>query len=137
LAVLSTVLTAAAVQAAPTDETRTADYWREQGSATLKAALATHPNTRKAKKVILFVGDGNGVASVTATRIFDGQSRGQPGEENILSYERFPYVALSKTYNTNQQVPDSAGTMTAMMTGVKTRDGVISVAPEQPAGVCE
>ena len=116
--------------------TETSQYWRDQGRAALNAALAAQPNTNRAKNVILFVGDGNGVATVTATRIFDGQSRGEPGEENVLSYERFPHVALSKTYNTNQQVPDSAGTMSAMMTGVKTSDGVISIGPEATPGVC-
>ncbi|MEO0997267.1 MAG: alkaline phosphatase, partial [Pseudomonadota bacterium] len=87
-------------------------------------------NTGKARNVILFVGDGMGVATVTAARIFDGQSRGEPGEENVLSFERLPHLALIKTYNTNQQVSDSAGTATAMLTGIKTRAGVIAVGPE-------
>ena len=82
---------------------------------------------RSAKNVILFIGDGMGVSTVTAARIFDGQSKGLQGEEHELSFERFPNVALSKTYNTNQQVPDSAGTATAMFTGEKTRAGVISI----------
>jgi alkaline phosphatase len=50
-----------------------------------------------------------------------------PGEENWLAFERLPYLALAKTYNTNQQVPDSAGTMTAIVTGAKTRAGVLSL----------
>lgn len=87
-------------------------------------------NTRTAKNVILFVGDGMGVSTVTAARIFDGQTRGELGEENVLSFETFPHVALIKTYNTNQQVPDSAGTATAMHSGVKTRAGVIGIGPE-------
>ncbi len=65
-----------------------------------------------------------GVATVTAARILDGQSRGEPGEENFLAFERLPYLALSKTYSANQQTPDSAPTMNAMMTGVKTNDGI-------------
>jgi alkaline phosphatase len=80
-----------------------------------------------AKNVILFVGDGMGISTVTAARILEGQRRGESGEENLLSFERFPYVSLAKTYNTNQQTPDSAGTITAMVTGSKTRAGVISV----------
>ena len=44
----------------------------------------------------------------------------RPWGDHQLSFERFPAVALSKTYNTNQQTADSAGTMTAMITGVKT-----------------
>ncbi|MFN2238864.1 MAG: alkaline phosphatase [Thermoanaerobaculia bacterium] len=79
-----------------------------------------------AKNVILFVGDGMGVSTVTAARILEGQSRGGSGEEHLLSFETLPHIALSKTYTTNMQVSDSAGTMTAMVTGVKTRSGVLS-----------
>lgn len=94
------------------------------------------PKTGVAKNVILFVGDGMGVSTVTAARIFDGQSRGRTGEENSLAFESFPNVALIKTYNSNQQVPDSAGTASAMMTGIKTRAGVISVGPDAPRRDC-
>ena len=83
-----------------------------------------------ARNVILFIGDGMGVTTVTAARIFEGQSLGLNGEEHSLAFETFPHVALVKTYNTNQQVPDSAGTATAMMTGHKTRAGVINIGPQ-------
>ena len=62
------------------------------------------PVAPAAKNVILFVGDGMGVSTVTAIRILDGQQKGMPGEENVLSFEQFPHVALSKTYELNQQV---------------------------------
>ncbi len=93
-------------------------------------------NTSTARNVILFVGDGMGVATVTAARIFDGQTRGETGEENSLSFESFDHLALIKTYNTNQQVSDSAGTATAMLSGVKTRAGVIGVGPEPQRQDC-
>jgi hypothetical protein len=64
-----------------------------------------------------------GISTTTAARIFDGQSRDESGEENVLSWEKFPYTALSKTYNTDAQVPDSAGTATAFASGVKTDAG--------------
>lgn len=89
-----------------------------------------------AKNVILFIGDGMGISTVTAARIYDGQSRGETGEENLLSFEHFPNVALVKTYNTNQQVPDSAGTATAINTGVKTRAGATGVGPGSDIGNC-
>jgi alkaline phosphatase len=89
-----------------------------------------------ARNVILFIGDGMGVATVTAARIYDGQSQGMLGEEHWLAFERFPNVALVKTYNTNQQVPDSAGTATAMMTGHKTRAGVINIGPDAQRRSC-
>ena len=93
--------------------------------------------TPRARNVILFIGDGMGVTTVTAARIFDGQSKGLRGEEHELAFERFPNVALVKTYNSNQQVADSAGTVTAMMTGKKTRAGVVNVAPNVQRRDCD
>jgi len=98
--------------------------------------LSAEPGANPARNVILFIGDGMGVSTVTAARIYDGQSRGETGEENVLSFERFPHVALVKTYNSNQQVPDSAGTATAMNSGVKTRAGAIGVGPAARIGDC-
>ena len=76
-----------------------------------------------AKNVIMFLGDGMSIPTVTATRILEGQMRGDIGEKNQLSFEKFPFTALCKTYNTDQQVPDSAGTATAFLCGVKARRG--------------
>ncbi len=92
-----------------------------------KAKLFDQAGKGKAKNVILFVGDGMGVSTVTAARIFAGQLNGQTGEEYELAFDRFPFSGLAKTYNTNLQVPDSAGTMTALVTGVKTKAGVLSI----------
>lgn len=89
-----------------------------------------------AKNVILFIGDGMGVSTVTAMRIHVGQLAGGDGEEHVLPFETFPNVALVKTYNTNQQVPDSAGTATAIHTGRKTRAGVLNIGPDARRGNC-
>jgi alkaline phosphatase len=99
------------------------------------------PDTHKeepgqAKNVILFIGDGMGISTITATRIFDGQSKDMEGEENSLAFDNFENVALIKTYNTNAQVPDSAGTATAIMSGYKTNIGTINVRPGQKYEGC-
>jgi alkaline phosphatase len=104
-----------------------ANTWIDDGEAALAAAKKLHPEFRHAKNVILFVGDGMGISTITGSRIFEGQQKGQDGERNKLSFETLPYLALSKTYSANQQTPDSAPTMTAMVTGVKTNDGELSV----------
>lgn len=104
-----------------------AQFWLQEGAASLQQSLSMRPNLRQARNIILFVGDGMGVSTVTGARIFAGQRRGQSGERYQLSFERFPYLALSKTYSANQQTPDSAPTMTAIMTGVKTNDGLLSL----------
>lgn len=110
--------------------------WWHVGAAQLEDRLSVVPNTNTAKNVILFIGDGMGVSTVTAARIFDGQSRGETGEENSLAFERFPNIALVKTYNTDFQVPDSAGTASAINTGVKTDRGVISVTEHHQFSDC-
>ena len=110
-------------------------WYRDGTKSVLKSELLIK-NRLTAKNVILFVGDGMGISTVTAARILEGQMKGGYGEENILSFEKLPYVALSKTYNTNQQTPDSAGTMTAMMTGVKTKAGVIGIDQKAIRGDC-
>lgn len=112
------------------------DPWHEQGRAAIEAAKATQPIIRPAKNLILVIGDGMSVPTLTAGRIFEGQMRGESGEEHLLSFEEFPYTALSKTYNTNQQVPDSAGTATAYHSGVKTKAGVIGVNAESLRSDC-
>lgn len=108
-----------------------------QALAQRTALLATDGYTaRRAKNIILFVGDGMGVSTVTAARILEGQLRGQSGEENWLSFEWFPYTGFSKTYNVDAQTPDSAGTMTAMVTGVKTNMGVLGLNETAQRGHC-
>ncbi len=125
----------------------------EARSRTLDGAArgrAAGANAR-AKNVILFIGDGMGPSTVTAARIFEAQQRAkrhaesaggatlpgfEGGEENQLSFERFPATALVKTYNVNAQVPDSAGTATAMTTGTKTRIGVLGILPGQGPQDC-
>ena len=103
-------------------------------SASIEEAIADARG--KAKNVILFVGDGMGVSTVTAARILEGQRQGNSGEENLLAFESFPFSTLVKTYNVDAQVPDSAGTMTAMMSGVKTDAGVLGVDEDVQRGDC-
>ena len=111
----------------------TAAWWYRSGAARAAANGAMHG---RAKNVILFLGDGMSLTTVAAARILDGQRKGQPGEENQLAWERFPATALSKTYNTDSQTPDSAGTMSAITTGVKTFMGSIAVGPASRKDDC-
>uniref|UniRef100_A0A6I8NDH4 Alkaline phosphatase n=1 Tax=Ornithorhynchus anatinus TaxID=9258 RepID=A0A6I8NDH4_ORNAN len=112
-------------------------YWREQAQQTLRRALELQSlNTNVAKNVIMFLGDGMGVSTVTAARILKGQLDNKPGEETLLEMDKFPFVALSKTYNTNAQVPDSAGTATAYLCGVKANEGTVGVSAAVTRSQC-
>ncbi len=112
------------VPAASHPQGETPQWWYRAGAA---QAAGNGAMAGKAKNVILFLGDGMSLTTVAAARILEGQRHGNPGEENLLSWERFPATAFSKTYNTDSQTPDSAGTMTAITTGVKTHMGAIGV----------
>src|SRR5262245_60195620 len=103
------------------------DPWYRSGEDALGAALARKASDAPARNVIIFIGDGMSLSTVTAARILEGQLHGQSGEENALSFERLPWVGLSKTYSVNAQVSDSASTATAMLTGIKTKSEVLGV----------
>lgn len=77
-----------------------------------------------AKNVIFFVGDGMGVSTVSSTRVF------AVGVDGELIVDQMPFTALSRTATTDHITPDSAGTMTSMMTGVNTNSGLIGLGPE-------
>ena len=112
------------------------DSYFTAAQADLARRLAIQPNSGKAKNVIIMVGDGMSVATVTAARILEGQKRGADGESNNLSVDTFPYMALAKTYSHDGQVSDSAPTATAMVSGVKTRNDVIGVNQTVSVGDC-
>lgn len=112
------------------------DSYFTQAQAEMQAIMALQPNTGKAKNVILFVGDGMSIPTITASRIFDGQKKGVDGESNKLSFEKLPYLALSKTYTSDAQVADSAPTATAMTSGVKAPNGTIGVAQKAVYANC-
>jgi alkaline phosphatase len=121
------ISTFAQSQPFPTKRTETPETWKQNGINAIEQAKKVKLRKGKAKNVILFLGDGMGVSTLTASRIFEGQLRGESGEENRLSFEEFPYSALSKTYSTNQQTSDSAPTMSAIVSGIKTDEGILSV----------
>lgn len=104
--------------------------WFEESTATVAAAAAVGADDGEPRNVILFVGDGMGVSTATAARIL------AEGEEGWLAFEELPYTALSKTYSTDFQVADSAATGTAMMSGIKTDNGVINLDETVQPGVC-
>lgn len=94
LAVLST-LVVSSLHAAVVPDTQKNSSWFNEGQAAIQKQLALTPKNR-AKNVILFVGDGLGVSTITAGRIFAGQKLGISGEEHQLSFDRCPIAPKSK-----------------------------------------
>ena len=137
LASSSALAIAVAALAPASVHAQSENAWYQAGQAEIEAKLARQPVTGTAKNVILFLADGNGIGTEYATRVFQGQQAGGYGDENVMAKEAMPYLALSKTYNTNAQTPDSAGTAVAFLTGIKTKAGVIGVDETLRRAACE
>lgn len=73
-----------------------------------------------AKNVVLFLADAGGSSTIHAASLH------AHGEPNRLFLQRMPHIALSDTTTASHLVTDSAAGMTAIVTGARTHNGVIS-----------
>ena len=82
------------------------DFWMQKGKEELETAMKRlykirsdkdTSRIRRPKNVILFIGDGMSLTTVTAARIYRGQQKQQrSGEELYLAWEEFSETALLK-----------------------------------------
>jgi len=77
-------------------------------------------DSRPPENIILLIGDGMGVSQISAGKIVNGH----------LNMERFKYLGLLTTYSANKLVTDSAASATAMATGYKTNNKMLSLSPQ-------
>ena len=70
--------------------------WGDMAQSELDRALGVTPNTDVARNVILFLGDGMSISTVTASRILQGRQKDELGEGNYLAFEKFPNSGLMK-----------------------------------------
>ena len=75
---------------------------------------------RRAKNIILFLGDAGGIPTLNAASNY---GYNQPRK---LFVQNMPHIALSETSSASDWVSDSAAGMTAIVTGNKTHNGVIA-----------
>lgn len=85
----------------------------------------------RARNVILFLADAAGVSTLSAASLF------AYGEPLRLHIQQWPHLGLSETSPVDEFVSDSANGMSAIVTGVKTRNGVISQGPDAIRGEIE
>ncbi|MCT6568467.1 alkaline phosphatase, partial [Staphylococcus aureus] len=74
-------------------------------------ASAQTPQPQARKNVLFFLGDGMGITTMTAARIYG------VGEEGELTMDQLPETAFVHTFSNDGQVTDSAASMAAYMTG--------------------
>lgn len=76
------------------------------------------------KNVIILIGDGMGIAHVTAARIVQG------GPGSRLAMDSMSISGFVTTYSANSVVTDSAAAATAIATSTKTNNGTIGLTPD-------
>jgi alkaline phosphatase len=74
------------------------------------------------KNMLFFIGDGMGFQQVKAAGMYAN------GVDGSLSFEAFPYQAEMTTSSADSFITDSAAAATAMATGFKVNNGVVSMA---------
>ena len=84
------------------------------------AAENTIPENIIPENIILFIGDGMGVSQISAAKVVKGS----------LNLEQFKVSGLLTTYSSDSIITDSASAGTALATGYKTNNGVISLLPD-------
>ena len=94
--------------------------------AVLSGCASAPPQAPSAapKNIIFFLGDGMGMNTLTAARIY------AVGEDGELTLDTLPESAFVKTFSNDAQTTDSAASMTAYMTGKKVNNGVISMSTD-------
>lgn len=97
-------------------------------AAALMTVTADLAEAQEARNVIVFLGDAGGLPTLNAGGILAND------KPQSLYIHTMPYVALSDTSSANRWVTDSGAGMTAIMTGHKTNNSMVSVVPSGPNG---
>jgi alkaline phosphatase len=71
-------------------------YWLQLGQQLIDAEISKQKINKVAKNIVFFLGDGMSIPTVMAARIYKGQKDGKPGEETDMTFDKFPYIALSR-----------------------------------------
>lgn len=109
---------------APTPE-KLKGFWYDKNSRLIDEKLRNlkiePERLPRVKNVVLFVGDGMGTTTLTATRVFKNQRLNAANLlEHRLIFDDFPASAFVRTDSLNSLIPESAAAATALFCGVKT-----------------
>jgi len=72
------------------------EKWYDDARKNIEHILNRRLNGGLARNIIMFLGDGMGISTVTAGRILKGQLQGNNGEEEVTIMESLDHVGLSK-----------------------------------------
>lgn len=123
---------------APTVKEKDKLYWYNRNFELIKQRISFFnlkpENLVRVKNVILFIGDGMGLTTVTSSRVYKRQK--SRDSEARLSFDEFPASALIQTDTANSQISESAAAATALFCGVKTNFENLGVDSSAGRNVC-
>lgn len=99
------------------------------GALSSRGPVNNSYNGKPAKYVFLFIGDGMGLPQVSSAEVYAGAMKGgkYPDAPRSLSFTAFAAQGLTTTHDATSFITDSASAGTAIATGNKTLNGVISM----------
>ncbi|KAG5670136.1 hypothetical protein PVAND_000418 [Polypedilum vanderplanki] len=116
------LLTLATCRNAPTTKTNIHDksYWYDKNYKLINDRMGYLQvnHLPRVKNVVIFIGDGMGTSTITASRVYKRQISQNPNAR--LTFDDFPATAIVQTDIENSQIPESAASSTALFCGVKT-----------------
>ncbi|MBO5708272.1 MAG: alkaline phosphatase [Bacteroidales bacterium] len=89
-----------------------------------ETVTVSEPRGKKVKNIIFMIGDGMGLEQISAAWVSNGGK---------LNMDNFSKVGIQWSYSANKLVTDSAAAGTALATGHKTNNGMISMTPDTVA----
>ncbi|VDL62477.1 unnamed protein product [Nippostrongylus brasiliensis] len=117
-------------------QTNEINFWNSIARKNVDKKLQMNPHLLKGKRpknIILFIGDGMGISTVTSARVNKNQHAGNPHVNAPLFFEGFAHAGLVKTSSFDHHVTDSAAGATALLTGRKTNSKMLGTMPNTKA----
>nr|CUU99627.1 alkaline phosphatase [Hymenolepis microstoma] len=112
------------------DEEVSPDYWLKQAKERFAKDCKMFSSLRSAphaKNVIMLLGDGMGMPTISASRFYIAEMEGRNGSAVFHPFEEWEFNTMARTYDLETSVTDSASSANAYLTGSKTRTGMIGI----------
>jgi alkaline phosphatase len=114
------LLTTASCRNAPTTSGHDKSFWYERNNRLIHERMRNVQvdHLPRVRNVVIFIGDGMGTSTITASRVLKRQISKNPSAR--LTFDDFPATAIVQTDIENSQIAESAASSTALFCGVKT-----------------
>ncbi|CAJ0603467.1 unnamed protein product [Cylicocyclus nassatus] len=114
------------------NEDKDVNFWNRIGKENVERKLKRYPyilREKKPKNVILFIGDGLGISTLTSARIHNNQASNHGYLTKSMFFENFDAVGLVKTSSIDHHVTDSAAGAVSFYTGWKAESHRLGLKP--------